>query len=535
MSFYRPPLHQGALHALGSVCRAIRAWKFYPNGHPTRKNSVRQALATMQQLLDGHNLLLVCGRSGFSYPDGDQLKDATGLTAFLSFELFIRRAQKITFLADLTQEDLLDLIRILCLPPEAISKAGGMDRLMAEHGIRTIWVNEFDLSAIQRKRRAVEARGVTPPGLDELENCPGEEPGSSPETARESSSVAPAEELEQLLVRLAESRDQDSYLRLVRQALACADALLAESSYLPLLPLVELLAAHANDRQRPANVAASARLGLEQLATAGDLLAFLVNRIGGPEGASQEALLAILGCGGPAAIAMIVERMDAADSLPVRRELCRLLAEMGEQALPAILELMNDRRWYILRNLAAVLGVIASPLALAELQQCRRHSDVRVAKEAIRSMARIGGLDAEKAIIEVLSEKRTELLSQALFSLGAMKSRAALPELSAILVRDNLLLRTLPLKLDVLSALAMIADRSVLPLLTELLLSRHLVARSRWERFKTAIAVCLGKLGDPRALPALRELSDSAGEAGQACRDAVTAIERNRSNSSDNP
>lgn len=535
MSFYRPPLFQGALNALGSVCRAIRAWKFYPNGHPTRKESVRQALAAMQLLLDSHNLSLLCGRSGFSYPDGDQLKDATGLTASLSFELFIRRAQRITFLADLTQEDLLDLIRILCLPPEAIRKAGGMDRLMAEHGIRTIWVNEFDLSAIQRKRRAVEARGVTPPGLDELENCPGEAAASIPEPARESSIVDPAEELEQLLVRLAESRDQDSYLRLVRQALAFADALLAESNYLPLLSLVELLAVHANDRQRPANVAVSAHFGLEQLSMVGDLLAFLVNRIGGPEGASQEALLGILGCGGPAAIAMIVERMDAADSLPVRRELSRLLAEMGEQAVPAILELMNDRRWYILRNLAAVLGGIGSPLALPELRQCRSHSDVRVAKEAIRSMARIGGPQAEKAIIEVLSENRTELLPQALISLGAMKSRAALPELTAILVRDNLFLRTLPLKLDVLSALAMIGDRSVLPLLTKLLLSRRLVARSRWVRFKTAIAVCLGKLGDPGALPVLCELSDSPGEPGEACRDAVNAIERNRSNSSVNP
>src|SRR6185369_13641755 len=169
MEFYRPPSLQGALDTLGSVYRALRAWKFYPKGHPSRKSSIKQAHAAMLQLLDGNNLSLVCGRTGFSFPDGEQIKDATRMSSSLSYELFIRRVQKITFLSDLYQEDLLDFLRLLTIPPDTVQKAGGMDKLMADHGIRTIWANEFDLSILNVRRRDVEFMGNTPPGLDEVE------------------------------------------------------------------------------------------------------------------------------------------------------------------------------------------------------------------------------------------------------------------------------------------------------------------------------------------------------------------------------
>src|SRR5450631_4395593 len=113
MDFYRPDSLQGVLEALDNVYRAFRAWKFYPKGHPTRKNSIRHAHVSMLAVMDGNNLSLICGRSGFSLPESEPLKDASLLSVALSYELFIRRIQKLTFLSDLHQDDLLDLIRIM--------------------------------------------------------------------------------------------------------------------------------------------------------------------------------------------------------------------------------------------------------------------------------------------------------------------------------------------------------------------------------------------------------------------------------------
>ena len=88
MEFYRPPTLQGVLDALGSVQRALRAWKFYPPGHPSRKTRIRQAHAAMRQMLDGNDLSLISGRKTFSFPDGEVIKDLTNISATLSYELF---------------------------------------------------------------------------------------------------------------------------------------------------------------------------------------------------------------------------------------------------------------------------------------------------------------------------------------------------------------------------------------------------------------------------------------------------------------
>ncbi len=229
MDFYRPPTSQGVIDALGTIYRALRAWKFYPKGHPNRRRSIDRSHSAMLALLDGHNFSLSCGRTRFSFPDGEVLKDNTSLTPSLSHELFVRRVQKITFLQDLYLEDLLALLRILSLSPDNIQKSGGVDKIMAEHGIRSIWVNEFDLSVIRGKRREVESKGVTPPGVDEAEEG-GEAAFEFEQQQIKSDDIPPEQMLPILLVRLTATQDDDIYMMLVRQAISCCDSLKARGS-----------------------------------------------------------------------------------------------------------------------------------------------------------------------------------------------------------------------------------------------------------------------------------------------------------------
>ena len=91
-----------------------------------------------------------------------------------------------------------------------------------------------------------------------------------------------------------------------------------------------------------------------------------------------------------------------------------------------------------------------------------------------------------------------------------------------------MLLKNLSLKIDALGAIAMIGDRQAVPILTRILASSHILARSRWDQFKIAIAGCLGRLGDVRALPILNKKASGDGELGRACAEAVETIERMR-------
>jgi HEAT repeat protein len=525
MSFYRPPTTLGTLDALGCMYRAVRAWRFYPKGHPTRRSSLTQAHETMLRLLDGNTLSLACGRTGFSFPDGELLKDTSGLSAALAYEMFIRRVQKITFFHDLFQEDLLELFKILCLSPEVIHNSGGIDTIMAERGIRSIWVNEFDLTTISRKRLLVEQSGIVPQGVDEAEMGSDVVPVVE-QQATQPDELSPEQELETLLGRLTACRDDDIYLMLVRQAVACADTLQSRQESHLLFPLIELLAGHAGDETRSESMRECAPFAIEQIISNGDVLRTVFDRVEQVNGLSKKALFAVLKAGGAAAVTSSIELIGRTNSLKTRKTLSNMLGALGEAAVPALLNLMNDSRWFIIRNICAILGAIASDEALTALEKCRHHPDLRVRKESIRSLAKLGGHEAEAAILDILRGTDTALYPQAIASLGGMKSRKSLSDLMKIVFSRDMFLQSLSLKIEALSAIASIGDRQVTPHLVTLLEERHLLAAARWKQLKGAIALCLGKIGDTRALPSLEKLASGGGELGSACSDAIIMIEK---------
>lgn len=524
MDFYRPTTNQVTLDALGSLYRAVRTWRFYPKGHPTRRNSLIRSHAAMLKLLDGNTLLLTCGRTGFCFPDGELLKDASGLTSALAYELFIRRVQKITILEDLFQEDLLELVKILCMSPEAVQQSGGIEELMAQQGIRSIWVNEFNLTVIRGKRLNVEQSGTIPQGIDDAEN-------SAPPPVVEQQSphpdeLSPEQQLRVLLGQLAACGDEDAYLALIRQAVACADDLHSNQETHLIVPLIELLADHADGEERSENMRECAQFAIEQIVTTGDVLQIVLEQTGQDTGVSKKALHAVLKAGGAAAITAAIELMGRTSSLKTRRTLSTMLASLGEAAVPVLLDLMHDSRWFIIRNICAILGYIASREALPALTKSLHHSDLRVRKEAIRSLAQLGGPEAEAAIIDVLRGTETALHPQAIASLGGMKSRKSLAELIRIVFSRDLFLQSLTLKIDALAAIALIGDRQVTPHLVALLEERYLLAAARGKQLKAAAAACLGKLGDARAVPALKRLASEGEELGSACSDALAMIEK---------
>jgi HEAT repeat protein len=483
----------------------------------------------MLLMLDGNNISLNSGRKNFSFPDGEILKDTTHISAALSYEFFIRRIQKITFLQDLKEEDLLDFLRILTIPPEAVQKSGGLDKLLAEHGVKTIWVNEYDLSIITAKRQDLEKIGKTPQTVDDVESGLGLEWNENPEKPADiREDLNSNDELLTLLGRLAATLDKDMYRLAVRQAITCSDSFKLRNDLAALAPLVELLAEHSSDEGREECLRDCARFGLEQLALGDALLTYLLDHTESSDAISHEALLAITLASGSVGINLTISKMGSTENLAVRKELSSLLVDMGAPVVPFILKMMQDSRWYIVRNLSAILGEIGLPEAVPELLACLQHSDLRVCKEAIRSLAKIGGREAEAAIISILHGNNSLLFPQVIVSLGGMKSRKALMELMYIVCDSDMFLKNLSLKIDALSAIATIGDRQVVPVLTKILAGRHFFVRSRWVQLKIAIVGCLARLGDSRALPILKKKASVAGELGKISTEAIETIERMR-------
>ncbi len=526
MDFYRPPANQETLNALGTVYRALRAWRFYPKGHPTRRSSLSLAHSAMLQLLDGNALSLSCGRTGFSFPDGEFLKDDSGLSTALAYELFIRRAQKIVFFHDIYQEDLLELLKVLSMPSDFFQQSGAIDTMIAARGIRSISVNEFDLAAIRGKRQNIEQSGIIPQGIEEAESD--SEPLFVELQSAPSDEPLPEQQLQALLGRIIACQNEDDYLILIRQAVACADDLVSQQEPHLMFPLIELLTSHAVDTGRSESMRECAKFAIELIITRGDVIQILLGRIEQGDGVSETALQAVLKAGGAGAVSTALDFLGRTGSLKVRKTLSTLLGSLGEPAVPMLLALMHDSRWFIIRNICSILGAIASRESLPALIKCLQHPDLRVRKEALRSMSLIGGPEVENALLGILRGTDPEMLPQAIVLLGGMKSKKSLIELMNIVLSKELFLKSLPLKIVALAAIASIGNRQVTPHLVKLLEGRHLLAAARGEKLKAAVVGCLGKLGDVRAVPHLEKLAANNRELASTCADAIAMIEKRK-------
>lgn len=504
---------------IADVYKALKSLTFYPENHPQRHTCVRQAHQSLLQHLDGRELVLAAGRTGFSDAGGGAPVGNNTKAAGFARELFVRRVQRLTVLGDVTMEDLQAFLQLLVMDPRAVQEAGGMETLMHQCAIRGIWANEVDLSVIRQKRQELEAE--------------------SAETHVLAESVPPVPELPfsfdisdphdlpfvALLDLLDEEPTDNRYLQLAKIVVDRAEKLVAAGDFEPVVLAIVLVRRHGEDPTRSEFQRDYAWFTFEQLA-AGAMGDHLLDQLQDIDQERNEWIYLILQRLGAKVVYAIIQRLCLAEGIATRKALATALVRIGEPAIPPLIVMLGDERWYVVRNMVAMLGEINSRDWVPEMLEAADHPDPRVRKEMIRTLAKIGGPEAEQTIVRMLTDEDPGIVRQAVVSLGTTRCRAAAEPLLQLLRQPDRFLDTLALKKDLVQALGLMGDRRATPVLLELLAGFHLLARGRWHELKIAAAAALGQLGDPAALPALRRGALRPGALGSACNDAAEAIER---------
>jgi len=495
--------------------RAVKGAGFYPQGHPYRTETVQRVFEIFRALLSERELLLSVSRQGLLL-DGDAVEAST-MVLQLAHECFIRRIASVTFMQDLLLGDLEAFVELLSGDPHKTAAAGGFARQLEQGGVSTIWINEKDLDVIWAKRARASfgepeqsgEAGGGPEGFGDLE------------LAVHSLDPADRRSVTQLLEMMALQADDARYQALGRQLLDRMGAVPAEAALLPVL--VELLRQHL-EQQRSLPQREYALFILKQLAdgAADQLLASLESR----ECRDKEAIHRVLAALGGKGAYWIIQRICLAGGLYERKALATALVSLGTPAIAPTLAMLKDERWYVVRNMVAILGELRCSGCLPELKRPLYHQDVRVRKEAVRALMKIGGEAAESMLVPLLEEQEDGVVRHVILSLGLMRSRQAVPALLKLLERRDLLLNGLEAKKELLAALGRIGDRRATGPLLKLLVPRGWPVLGRWLELKVAVASALGALGDEAALPALTALAAGSGALAEACRESQDAIER---------
>ena len=505
LKLVQPSDNNGLLvQALIELHKAVKGAGFYPEGHPYRTESMQRAFALCVTLVAEVELTLGVTRQGF-LSLGEPV-EGNVMAQQLAYECFIRRIANITFMQDLLAADLESFVQLLAEDPQKINYLGGFPKLLEERGVRTIWVNEKDLASIRAKRS-----GCGDKVEEGREGMAAPEPRARPAGKRTIADILPL---------MAQEKSDRRYQELGREVVAR----FSEEPGGPLLPaLEELLRQHGEPlRSLPQREYALFTLGQLADGAADQLLAPLESRKC-PERASIHRVLAALGGKGAY---WVIQRLCLAKEVFERKALAAALVAIGTPAVGPLLAMLDDDRWYVVRNMVAILGEIRSEDAVLALKKPLCHHDARVRKEAIRALMKIGGDASLLLLLPLLEEQDEGVVRQAILCLGLMRSRESVPALLRILERRDLLLKELAVKKEVVAALGHIGDRRVTGQLLKLLGARGWPVLGRRLELKVAVAASLGMLGDESALPALAEHARGKGALAEACREAIDSLER---------
>ncbi len=116
----------------------------------------------------------------------------------------------------------------------------------------------------------------------------------------------------------------------------------------------------------------------------------------------------VLQCIAPAAVPLLLERLGTATSITERQRCCDVLFQLGS-GLEVLIAGLQDPRWYIVRNVALVLGELRAEAAVRPLARHLHAADPRVRDAAARALSQIDTGAAMLALLPALRDRSVEV------------------------------------------------------------------------------------------------------------------------------
>lgn len=102
-------------------------------------------------------------------------------------------------------------------------------------------------------------------------------------------------------------------------------------------------------------------------------------------------------------IEMLLQTLVEAEQRSTRMAIFRRLVSLGDVAVPALVARLSDERWYVQRNMLAIMGEMQHVPKTFSPAELARHDDVRVRREAYNLWLRMPA-ERERAIVSALAE-----------------------------------------------------------------------------------------------------------------------------------
>ncbi len=222
----------------------------------------------------------------------------------------------------------------------------------------------------------------------------------------------------------------------------------------------------------------------------------------------------------------LVKLLGELKNSKARRVFCDALSEIGKDAIELLIPFMEDRRWFLVRNIVYILGRIGKEESLPYIQKAFNHEENRVRREAIQALGLIGGQKTVGLLVRALTDNDVRIRCMAAINLGKAGKKTGLIPLVEIVQSKDFYKRE-PVEIKAFfNGIGMAGSDEVVPVLQDLLERKSWFSRGKTDEIRIGAAHALAMIGTPDAKAILEEGENSKDE---TLRDACTQALKSQS------
>ena len=212
------------------------------------------------------------------------------------------------------------------------------------------------------------------------------------------------------------------------------------------------------------------------------------------------------------AIPHLIQLLGMLKNSKGRRMVCDALAQIGKNAIDVFTPFVDDRRWYLVRNIVYILGRVGREQAFPYLQKTFTHEEVRVRRETVQALGLIGGPKAVGMLVKALTDSDARIRSMAAINLGKIgKAAGLIPLLEVVQAKDFPKFDPAEIK-AFFDAIGMIGSNEALPVLRQLLERKSWFGRGKVDEVRIGAARAMAVIGTPEAKAILESGKQSKDE-----------------------
>ena len=217
----------------------------------------------------------------------------------------------------------------------------------------------------------------------------------------------------------------------------------------------------------------------------------------------RDSLHAVLVRLGPDGAEVLIDLLTSADSLTDRRAYLAALAKMRD-AVPTLMHLLGDNRWYVVRNAVDLLGEMRATEAENALLDVVSHREERVRRSVATALARLGTPRSIQTVQHMLTDAVPEVRVHAVQGLGSVRSARAVPVLARALDGEA----DPEVQAVILAALGRQATDEAVARLTKAAEPEGRLFKRKPTALRVSAVQALAEANTPAALAAIRRFAD---------------------------